>query len=426
MTTSIAALSACAQTIVLEEVRVPPRLPYAVAAGIKAAVDASNRRPGGAPRWRIMGAHEATGWIVEHYRIGRLDVLLSLDPSASSFAHQIWVDVRHLDPAQAAGLASGLADTPGPALRSVEQAGLRARSGVSPELLYFELSGAAEIEGAVGIATRRQAERLRERPRAGRSSVSWRSVVDRAMRRALRDALGLEAVAPAPTLAGERIVVVVVGAVDRSSVLDALREGYVDVEPHPAPKSGPRANAPAFPIEIDTAGDDRELHLGWPIDPSDHTAALALEATAHVLAQDSKSLLDRRLRGSASAIRARAPEGSTTFDIMLVLDPSATPTAAATLVRLELDAIADGDTTGRDLERARARMMDETLERASGLESRGELFATALLFGGGLDAIDLRLAALEALDEPQIRNACDRWLADRAPFQILGKPKEGP
>lgn len=434
-------LFGCPRTVTLAPVvEVPPRLPFAVADPVRRAVEAVNAASPDAPTWRVLGAHEAAGWVVEHYRLGRgLHLLLSVDDAASAFTHQIWFDARHLDVGAGDALLEQLRDPPGTeAMRALELAGGRSSSGMSRELGFFAVTMPSQIDDVdpLTVAVAHQARRLASARRATLAepaSATLRSAAERVegrMARALEETLRAEDTGrPDAVLAPERLVFVVTGAVDRAALLAAIRRHHAeDGAPADEKRTLPklRATAPAFPIEVKVPLDEgRALLLGWPIDPSDHDAALALEAAAHVLAGGRDSRLSSKLgRRSVSGIRARAPEGARTFEVMLLLAPSTSATIAASMVREEIRAVGEGDTTGKTLERARSVLLERTLKAASGLESRAELFAAALLLGGGLDAVDLRLAALEELEEPALRKATRSHLFG-TPVQIIGVADQG-
>lgn len=434
-------LFGCPRTVNLAPViQVPPRLPFEVAAEVRRALAVANAGEVDAPEWRILGAHEAAGWVVEHYRLGRgLHLLISIDATSPAFTHQVWFDTRRLDPPASDALLDRLRDEPATeAMRTLELAGGRSSAGVARELGFFAVTMPRRIGDVHALATAvtHQAKRLAAARRTGTetATASLRSparqvearmveALDQALRAGPGDAPSLEAV-----LAPERLVVVVTGNVDRTELLELLRRHHAgDGSPSGRTAEIPklRSTAPAFPIDVEVPLDEGQaLLLGWPAAPSDHDAALALEATAHILAGSDDSRLPKKLEARAAGIRARAPEGARTFEVTLMLAPSASATVATAMVREELEAIADGDTTGRELERARATLLGGTLQAASGLESRAELFASALLLGGGLDAVDLRIAAVEELEEPAVRKATRRLLLG-APAQILGSAGQG-
>ncbi len=440
-------LLACPRTVTLTQIEVPARLPFTIARDVGQALAKANDLDLDAPRWRVLGGHEAAGYIVEHYRLGRgLHLLLSIDHDAHAFTHQLWFDARDLDPKTSAALIELYRDHPGSKrMRSYELAGARTSAGISRELGFFaataptKLGDAAPFESIARLEAERLSVALDPAGAIQRSSrlMDPRALVDQAMLRALRQRTEIgrpEPLTPeslrktaAETLAAQRLVLVIAGDVDRTEVLSLLRalhasRGTVgDVE---SKKTEVRTHPPAFAVEVPIPADDRELLLGWTIDPA--TAGPPLEAAAHVLAAGDPSRLALRLGEGVSGIRARAVEGARTFEVTVILEPTITSTRAAQRVRDEIAAVAKGEGSQAQLERARARMIDDVLGQASGLETRAELFASAFLMSGSVDAIDLRLAELSSLDAAAVSAAVKDHLSTRAPAMVLGVPqKEG-
>jgi hypothetical protein len=431
-------LIGCPRTIALTPiVDSPSPLPPEIAADIEKAVDKANDADSEAPGWRVLGAYQAGGYWVEHYRLGRgMHLVLSIDRDAHAFTHQVWFDARTLDPKAAAALLEKHRDRPGtPRARAYEMAGARAWSGVSRELGFFAVTAPSTLgeTDALPMIAKLEAERLELRgdPAGAVERADPRERVEQVMVRALASRLELarkaEAAPESGVFAPQRLVVVIAGDFDRTRALTIVRQSH-PARGSPAEKEVElpelRSSPPAFPLEVQIPADDRELLLGWSIDPKKHS--LEMEAAAHVLANGDPSRLGARLGNSVAGIRARAPEGSRTLELTLILGPTTTTTKAIGSVREELAAIAKGDGTAKQVERARNEMMRELLEKASGLESRAELFASAMLLAGSLAAIERRAAAIGELTEESVRSAIEEELAKRAPAAVLGLPeKEG-
>lgn len=440
-------LTGCPRNISLDpNVDVPPRIPFLIARDVRRALEAANGLRLDAPKWRIVGGHEAAGYLVEHYRLGRgIHLLLAIDRDARAFTHQIWFDTRHLDARAGAALLEMYRDRPGSdRMEAYDFAGARTSAGISRELGFFAATAPSKLGevDTLELIAKLEGERLGQQadPKTALARADAladpRARVDEQMVRALRKSIEEQpppeltperlAELAAATFAPQRLAVVVAGDVDRVQVLSLLRRAHASrgSADERAPKLSPlRASPPAYAVEVPISADDRELLIGWTIDPTKQ--GIPIEAAAHVLAGGEPSRLALRLGDGVAGIRARAPEGSRTLELTLILKPTTTTTKAMSSVREELEAIARGEETGRDLERARARMTREVLARASGLESRAELFASALLLGGSIDEIDLRLAALAEMTEEWLRTAVKESLGAR-PAMVLGTPdKEG-
>jgi hypothetical protein len=440
-------LAGCPRTVTLTPiVDVPPRIPFLIARDVRAALAAANRADVDAPPWRIAGGHEAAGHLVEHYRLGRgIHLVLSIDRDAGAFTHQIWFDARNIDPASGAALIELYRDRPGSdRMRAYELAGARTTAGISRELGFFAATAPAKLGDVDTLAriTKLEAERL-ARKRSSRSALvraaspaDPRQRVERVMIRALNATLEAEA-RPELTeelleelakdaFAPQRLVVVLAGDVDRTRALTLLREAHASRGSAEELREDPpklRASAPAFPMEVQIPADDAELLMAWTIDPREN--GLELEAAAHVLAGGEPSRLGAKLGSGVAGIRARAPEGARTLEVTLILEPATTSTKAVGKVREAIDGVVRGDSIEKELARAKSRMTREVLEKASGLESRAELFASALLMAGSLDAIDLRLFGLMELSAEAVRSAVKKELASRNPAMVLGVPEEG-
>jgi hypothetical protein len=425
----------------------PAPLPPEIAADMEKAAAKANGADVDSPPWRILGGHRAAGHLVEHYRLGRgLHLVLSIDRDAHALTHQLWFDARHLDPKAGTALLEMFRDRPGSArTRAYELAGGQVSAGISRELGFFAVTAPSELgdTDVLAAVVKLEAERLAKKedanaaiaravdlsdPRERVESVMLRAFEARIETGAPKElnAEGLRA-AVATTFAPQRLVLVIAGDVDRTRALTLVREAHAtrgapsEVE---AELPELRSSPPAFPIEVQIPADDRELLIGWTIDPKKH--GLAMEAAAHVLAGGEPSRLSSRLGEGIAGIRARAPEGSRTIELTLILDAATTSTKAIGKVREELAAIAKGDSTAKEVERARDRMMRELLRKASGLESRGELFASAMLMAGSLAAIERRAAELKELSESSVRAAIEEEMTKRQPAMVLGVPeKEG-
>lgn len=430
------------------------------------------------PPWRLEGAHAIAGLLVERWSFdGGPTTILSRDPAGDpqrglgTVIVESWIPIdrdpamRRIEDGAQSVLCELLRPTPlDERQRAVELLGARTELALEPGAarLRTTLSGGVDLidrtSRAIAIdAQRIRAPRLPERSawtrlsRQPPSDRGARALVSRQMRERIAGRAeehlaldGLDADGARRLLAElatpDRVLVVVEGAFDRVAVLTALHESWA---PAGAARGAPARARPAANLgsgghprpgadppgggrgraELEVPGEEDLLLLAWPLREAS-ADVVALQAIGELLGHGDGARLGRGgLAEHTYGVEVRP--GPETFEIFATLQPGRTASVAAAMIHGELAAIARGESTGLELEIARASLRARLLSALDHPESRAGALGRAALSPGGLGALERQLGAGRELDEPALRRIVARHLAARDALQLEGRAKRG-
>lgn len=392
--------------------------PSAWPADLRAAVRAANRGAQGAT-WSIQQKVTVGGLTAERYRLGAGPELLLLpQDDGSAVTVQVWLPTGwSQDPLKDLGAAQRWAEAwpvapLGPARPTSHW------RGAARDLSGASWTVAADDGPVLVRALMRVWPTSTSTP-----STSPVQALHLRMRRTYWDAV---TAAPSPggraPLQPERAVWVVAGKLDRATILGQARaalppsrsappERPTDIRPGPGPR---------VPLEVDAPPQARAALVAWSwADPSVQTV-VKLRALAHLLTQGPEAgLRPVTAGGLAKGVRVNVDAGplGASLEAFIHLGPTTSATAAAAGVRRALESVALGRTTGLQLESLQHGLQSERLRTWSGLETRAQQAAEAVLVYQDLEALDGAWVAEQGLEEPALR-ALAQALASKAPVII--------
>lgn len=456
--------SAAAAVLVLTGCAAAPITPAPnTAAG---AVEAANSLEVDAPRWRREATVSIGPHPIERYRMGGLEVLIGVDQWTEIFTYETWFDVgTHDDPPGREGmveLAYQLVRTAGdsPQMGRLEALGARVRSGLGPDWTFLGVTASARapVEAVVAIEAGRLA-------RAGSGDVARARNAAKAMLRRLRGrsvrfqleealfgnlfAAGSAAASyGTPTLARQvgllslpaeegrtfakrrfnpdRALIIVLGAVDRTRVLSAIRRHLgpqLSGVRRPAPPAPPTTTAAVTAsIDLRLAAESEYALLGWALPGASSDDHLALEGAAIHLA--SGPLASARTRIDATSLdtwTARHRHGGA-FAVMVAA--SATATTAAQVAESTVVESSRKPPSDQALAELQATLRGRTWRRLDQLADRSRMLAEYELCRGGIENLASRLARIDTLTAEDITSSLARHVAPKKPVLVIGRPKE--
>lgn len=404
-------LTACARSPVVVPVA-PTQRSFAPA--VRRAVQSANE--GGAGQmWSIVDVIELAGWTVEHYQLGSGPTLLLLhDASSPAVTVQAWSPGgwAHSPLDRVGGWSAGWPPRPIPrptqswrgTARDISGAAWTVAEDDGPQLVRRVMSSWPSAQPG---PQRSPSEDLRLRLRR----TYWQAVAGPPQ----SDAAELR---QHPS----RAVWVIAGAFDRGHMLTAARAALAGPAQPPSPplvqaRPGP---GPRAPLQVAAPADAGAALIAWAwADPTPSTMA-RLEGLAQLLAAGPQARLSALTRDDlalGAEVHVEAGPFGASLEAFVNLGATRSATVAAAKVRDALSAIGEGRTTGLEIERMQLALQSKQLSRWSGLESRAQAAAEALILYQDLSALPESWAAIESIEEPALR-ALAQSLASTPPVVV--------
>jgi len=352
--------------------------------------------------WSIVDVIELAGWTVEHYRLGAGPALLLLhDASSPAVAVQAWAPWgwAHTSLQEVGGWSAGWPRRPlrtptqswrGTA-RDLSGAGWTVAQDDGPELLRRVMSSWPTARPG---PHRSAIEDLRLRLRR----TYWQAVAGPP---APKDATRLRR-------QPSRAVWVIAGAFDRAQMLTIARATLAGppAPPSPALRHARPGPGPRAPLQVVAPAEAGAAVIAWArADPTPTTVA-RLKGLAQLLGAGPQARLNTLTRldlALGAEVHVEAGPAGASLEAFVNLGPTRSATVAAAEMRDALRAIGEGRTTGLELERMQLALRSTQLSAWSGLESRAQAAAEALILYQDLSALPESWAAIEAIEEPALR-----------------------
>lgn len=412
-----------------------------LAVSLRAAVAAANTHPelSDRPHWSLEEARTLHGWTIEVYRLGfgpRLVLLVDPDCPATSYEAWFpngWGD----DPRGQAGLTAQLIDhyarvaldLPIHRETGVGRNMAFARWIVSQDNLHF-------LSQLLEQFARPQPPPPKLPPPSSVDGTRIYHQLERTLHEAQRSSTQSNLDVTNLAKADERwtqmigapgMVWIVMGAIDRQLHLETFRRQFPPFGSQTSEsESSPKTTnwPPRLPFEVTTPADVQVMLAQWELSQPSPMDTVALEAIALLLADGTESRWGRTLWGhlaSGIEVRTETHHANARLSLFAALENTASATTAASMAQNALNELADGATTGLEMEYAQIGVHTRLLARWASLRNRGNLIFQSLWAGEGLDNLDQWMTHAAQLEEPMVRNTA-RELAKKPPAVIWGRP----